>query len=173
MGEALKLKYKEFSFRKVREGDIEYIASHMRAADRRELKLMTGNTPEYELRRSVELADVLFVGELGSGEIAGMFGGKRTNLLDETGCIWFLSTDAVDKHRLAFAKASKIGMDLVMHSLPDVAEFENWVDADYKSSVKWIEWLGGTISINGKFPGRLGGEFLNFYMINPYYKRED
>lgn len=166
------IKHRGFYFRPVQPGDIEHIAANMREADRREVKRWTGASVEYELQRSVALADALFVGVFDDGEIACLFGGKRVNVMDNTGCIWELSTEAVNRHPVTFARASKVGLDLIMKTLPDVQEFENWVDADYESAVKWIEWLGGGFAMKRNVAGRLGGKFLNFYFINPYFEED-
>lgn len=159
-------------FRPVEDGDVEAFAARMREADRRELRRWTGNSPAYELGRAVELSEALWVGCLPDGTRLSMFGGKRTNLVDCTGCIWELSTEDVNAHRFTFARASRRGMDMVMRSLPSVEEFRNYVDAEYDAAVRWIEWLGGTVSVGGGFRGRCGGRFLEFYILNPHYKEE-
>lgn len=159
-------------FRPVAPGDVEAFASRMRAADRRELVRWTGNDPGYELRRAVDLADVVWVGCLPDGTALSMFGGCATNLVDGTGCIWELSTEDVDRHKVLFARASRVGMDMVMRALPHVREFANYVDTDYAQAVRWIEWLGGTLSFRDCFRGRMGGLFKCFYIENPHYSEE-
>lgn len=144
----------------------------MRYADRREMKQWTGNGPEYEIRAAVAESEVAFVGVGDGGEVLSIFGGRRENLIESEGVIWELSSERVDSRKILFAKASKIGMDLVMRSLPDMQEFHNYVSEEYESSVRWIEWLGGTLSIPKKFAGRCGGVFRYFYMLNPHYEEE-
>ena len=167
------LDFKDYYFRRLKSGDVEAFAANMRQEDRKELKRWSGNTPEYELQNAVDLSEVLWVGCLKDGTVLSMFGGKHANTLDETGVIWDLSTNGVNDHKLIFAKASKVGFDLVCKSLPDIGEFFNYVDTEYESAVKWIEWLGGTLSIDGAFRGRCGGLFRQFIIFNPYYKPED
>lgn len=156
-------------FRPVGPGDVEAFAARMRASDRRELVRWTGNDPAYELARAVELADVVWVGCLPDGTMLSMFGGLSVNLVEETGCIWELSTEDVERHMVLFARASRVGMDMVMRALPHVREFRNYVDAEYARAVRWIEWLGGTVSRVVSFRGRMGGEFRQFYIENPHY----
>lgn len=160
-------------FRPLQPGDVEAVAADMREADRRELKRWSGNSPLYELQNAVDLSEVVWVGCYRDGTPMSVFGGKHANALDETGVIWELSTNAVNGHRLAFAKASRRGMDLVMAALPDVGEFYNFVDAEYESAVKWIEWLGGQLSMDGGFRGRCGGTFKMFIIGNPHYGTEE
>lgn len=159
-------------FRPVRPGDVEAFAARMRAADRRELVRWTGNDPGYELRRAVDLADVTWVGCLADGTMLSVFGGLATNIVDETGCIWELSTEDVERHMHLFARASRVGMDMVMRALPHVREFSNYVDTEYGRAVRWIEWLGGTLSLRDGFRGRMGGQFRCFYIENPHYGEE-
>lgn len=157
-------------FRELEPGDVRRFAEDMREADRRELKRWSGNTPEWELVNAVNQSDVLFVGCLRDGTLLSMFGGKAANVIDETGVIWELSTNAVNRHKLEFAKGSRIGFDMVCRALPHVGEFHNFVDAEYESAIRWIEWLGGSMSIEGGFVGRCGGTFRRFIISNPYHR---
>lgn len=163
---------KEYYFREPTEADILFLVEHMREDDRREIKRWSGASIEEEVRASVKNCDIVLSGVFSSGELACIFGASRVNIMDNTGCIWELSTTAVDKHPITFAKASKVGLNKIMESLSDVAEFENWVDKDYEKAVKWIGWMGGDFALNKKLQGRFGGEFLNFYIPNPYYKED-
>lgn len=161
------------TFRSPTAEDIEFVVEHMREADRRELKRWTGCDSRWGLENSVKQSEVCFSGVFADGKVACIFGATRINLLEDNAVIWSLSTDEVDSHRLAFAAGSKAGVDLIFRSLPDVGEFSNWVDLDYKEAVKWLEWLGGDFSVNSVRPGRCGGRFGEFYILNPYYKREE
>lgn len=167
-----RIDFGKFYMRSIQEGDVELFSSRMREADRIELKRWGGNTPLYELGNAVNLSEVLWVGCAQDGTLLSMFGGKHANILEETGVIWELSTEAVNENKLLFAKASKIGLDLVCKALPDVAEFYNYVDTEYKSAVKWIEWLGGSLTMDNAFQGRCGGVFKQFIISNPYYNAE-
>lgn len=167
-----KMDFGTFYFRTLKEGDIKEFADNMRTADRRELKRWTGNHEAYELERACTLSDVLWVGCKKDGTLLSMFGGKRANVLDETGVIWELSTEEVNKNKLLFAKASKVGFDLVCKSLPDVGEFYNYVDTEYQAAVNWIEWLGGCLTAT-KFLGKCGGVFQQFIIGNPHFRVEE
>jgi len=155
-----------------REAVLADMGRTMRYADRREMKQWTGNGPEYEIRAAVAESEVAFVGFGDGGEVLSIFGGRRENLIESEGVIWELSSERVERRKLLFAKASKVGMDLVMRSMPDMQEFHNYVSEEYASAVRWIEWLGGTMSVPKKFAGRCGGVFRYFYMLNPHYEEE-
>ena len=155
-----------------REAVLADMGRTMRYGDRREMKQWTGNGPEYESRAAVKESEVAFVGFDDDGQVMSIFGGKHQNLMTAEGVIWELSSERVNQHKLLFAKQSRIGMDLVMRVLHDVQEFQNFVSEEYESAVKWIEWLGGTMSIPKKYKGRCGGVFRLFYIENPYYTEE-
>ena len=153
---------REYYFRDLQAGDVEAIAARMRFEDRRELKRWTGKTPLESMQEAARLADVIKIGCWKDGTILAAFGAKRLNLLEREGCIWALSTEEANAHKLTFARASKEGMRLVMDALDDMEVFYNYVDAEYERCIKWIEWLGGSISARGAFAGRYGGRFLQF-----------
>lgn len=169
----MKLKRGTF-FRPPTAEDIAFLAANMREADRRELKRWTGLDAEWGLKNSIAQSEVCFSGVFGDGKLACIFGATRINLLESDAVIWALSTTEVDRHKVEFAAATAAGLDLIFKAMPDTIEFGNWVDLDYTGAVRWIERNGGDFSITvPRRKGRCGGVFGNFYMINPYYKRED
>ncbi len=150
-------------------GDAERLAEGMRAEDRRELRRWTGQTPLHEVREAVRLSDACFTGCLADGRVLAMFGGKAHNLVDATGVVWELSTRLVEAHRIAFARQSRAGFDLVARALPGVEQFFNYVDLEYARAVRWIEWLGGSLGTE-RFRGAFGGVFARFTIFNPHYE---
>lgn len=161
------------TFREPTEADLAFVASHMREADRRELKRWTAQEPDYELRHSVAVSDFCRTGVFGDGAVACVFGAARANLVDGTAVLWSLSTDEVDSRPREFCLGSRAGLDLLMRSMPDVGEFLNFVDQEYEAAVRWIEWFGGTFSITTPSrAGVRGGVFRQFYVPNPYYKED-
>ncbi|MBP3404862.1 MAG: hypothetical protein J6N18_02070 [Kiritimatiellae bacterium] len=163
-----------YTFRTPTAEDIEFVAANMREADRRELKRWTGLDSEWGLENSVAQSEVCFSGVFGDGKVACIFGATRINLMESDAVLWALSTTEVDRHRIEFAAATPAGLDLIFRAMPDTAEFGNWVDLDYNGAVRWIERNGGDFSLTTpRRPGRCGGVFGYFYMVNPYFKRED
>lgn len=153
--------------------DIEFVAENMREADRRELKRWTGCDVRWSLENSIRQSEVCFAGVFADGKVACIFGATRVNLMEADAALWALSTTEVDRHRLAFLVGSKAGVDLVCRAMSDVAEFGNWVDLDYTGAVRWIERLGGGFALNAVRQGRCGGRFGEFYILNPYYRKEE
>ena len=152
--------------------DVAEFAAVMREADRRELKRWTGNGPEYELRRAVELSRHCLMASLPDGAPLSMFGVAESSILESEAVVWELSTVHVERHRFLFARESRRMFEAMCRLMPHTAEFSNYVDMDYARAVSWIEWLGGFISLEGSFRGACGGTFGRFTIPNPHY-RED
>ena len=169
----MKLKRGTF-FRPPTAEDIAFLAANMRENDRRELKRWTGLDAEWGLKNSIAQSEVCFSGVFGDGKLACIFGATRINLMESDAVLWALSSTEVDRHKVEFAAATESGLDLVFRAMPDTLEFGNWVDLDYTGAVCWIEHNGGDFSLTTpRRPGRCGGVFGYFYMVTPYFKRED
>lgn len=149
---------------------IDQLKREMREADRREVTRFTLLTPEEALEHSIAASDIALAATFSDGTLAGIFGVRRDNILERTAQLWFLGTDAVKRHPIAFYKASKQIVDMISKSMSDIEEFYNWVDTDHKESYRWIERLGGDFGLNDFVRGPGGGIFRRFYMINPYFK---
>ena len=163
-----------YTFRTPTAEDIEFVAANMREADRRELKRWTGCDSRWGLKNSIKQSEICFSGVFEDGKVACIFGATRINLMESDAVLWALSTTEVDRHRIEFAAATPAGLDLIFRAMPDTLEFGNWVDLDYNGAVRWIEHSGGDFSLaSPRRPGRCGGVFGYFYMVNPYFKRED
>lgn len=150
--------------------DVIELANNMRAADRREMVELTAQTPYWAAERSFSSSDVAFSARSPAGELLTMFGAIRDNLLEETAIIWSLSTEAVDRNRLYFVRNTKAGFEMLAKSMPDVAQFHNHVSLDYAGAVRWIEMIGGGISVRPPVGGICGGRFAEFWIMNPYYE---
>lgn len=149
---------------------VEQLKREMRQADRREVSRFTLLSPEEALDKSIESSDIVLAGIFNDCTLAGIFGAGRNNLLEHTAILWFLGTDAVKRHPIAFYKASKKIVDMLCKAMPDVEEFYNWVDTEHVESYRWIERLGGTFGLNDYIRGPGGGVFRRFYLENPYFK---
>lgn len=167
-----KLQYNGFYFRKTTQEDIAFVANNMRKNDRIEVKRWGGFEVDYELKKSVEYSDVAWTGVFDSGEIACIFGASYSDILESKGRIWMLSTAAINAHPITFVKASRVGLNLVKESLPQVKIFENYVDSEYTSAVKWIKKLGGQVFKAKTCRGKCGGDFFYFRFLNNHYKEE-
>ena len=127
------------------------VAIHMRQSDRDEVAASSGKSPfealEYSLGRSTMAHTVLF-----DDVPAGIFGCGDLNLMARKGSPWFLGTDAVDANAASFARASVFWRDQLLQRYDVLA---NLVDDRNAVSIRWLRWLGFTIS--EPFPVKRGG----------------
>jgi hypothetical protein len=125
-----------------RAAHIRTIARRMRAADREEIAAMSGRSPAgalvYSLRRSSCAWTVMVDGR---PEI--MFGVGDINILTRAGSPWLLGTDAVERHYVAFLRGSVGCRDQLFTRY---ASLVNFVDVRNAASVRWLRWLGFSLS---------------------------
>jgi len=152
--------------------DVLIVSETIRHEDKLEMLQWTANGPEHAVADSVRQSDVAFAIYADDDEVLCVCGAKVDNVIEETGVIWCLSSEAANRHKIAYVKASKIVLDRIMKEMPNVREFHNWVSNDYPAAQRWVEWMGGTFSINGNRPGFGGSVFREFYIENPYYKEK-
>ena len=117
---------------------VHLIASRMRKEDRAEVMASAGFRPAQAVRvclRGSELARTVFVG----GEVLAMFGVKAG---DEVSIPWPLTTDAVERHPMAFWRASKAVLRELRALYPLMAQA---IDARHVRAVSWARRLGFTV----------------------------
>lgn len=135
------------------------VAIHMRQADRDEVQASSGKTPfaalEFSLERSTMAHTVLF-----DGVPAGIFGVGDLNLLARKGSPWFLGTDLVDANAATFARASVFWRDQLLQRYDVLA---NLVDDRNAASIRWLRWLGFTLS--EPIPVGRGGEMFRLFEL--------
>ena len=99
--------------------DAAHTALNLQPDDMKEVIDGSGLHPFLAIARSV-VAIYTVVFETPDGKIVAMAG------IDDTGCIWMLSTNEVRKHPLAFARAFKRWIELQPHKLQyNVADIRN------------------------------------------------
>jgi hypothetical protein len=119
---------------------IGYLAAHMRAEDRREVWAAGHLTPAAALERSLAASERAWTGfEPGTATPLTMFGYSKPSLLSRVGGSWCLTTDAVERWPVVFAKYSRW---YVLEMLKDVEVLVNYVDARCKGALAWHAWLG-------------------------------
>jgi len=89
-------------------------------------------------------------------EIVCLWGIERGSLLSDSAFIWLLTGTGVDKHPFAFVRHSQI-------RLADLREryhyIHGYVQVDNETSVKWLKWLGFTLS---------DAEMVNGYAVRKF-----
>jgi hypothetical protein len=100
--------------------------------------LAAGLSPEMAVRRSVAGANAAYAHYI-DGDLVCLWGYRWEDYRSRKAIMWLLSTEAADRHRQAFGRASR-------HML-DVLQVELWtitilVHNKYETAIKWLEWLG-------------------------------
>ncbi len=119
----------------------EALAASLRAADAAEVLASDGLDPLSALTFSLALSSESYAGLI-EGEVVALFGVRRPSLVSRRGIPWLLTGDAVERHPLAFVKASR---GVLACWRQDYAALGNWVDARHAKALRWLAWLGFTI----------------------------
>lgn len=114
----------------------------MRQADRDEIAAASGKTPAQALAFSLRKSSIARTA-LVDGVPEVMFGVGDINILAGVGAPWLLGTDAVERHYVAFLRGSVDWRDQLLARYPTL---KNFVDARNRASVRWLRWLGFTLS---------------------------
>jgi len=140
--------------------DAQYVAEHLRDADRDEVRALCGMDPKFVLPayvqegREVHVAG--FVGQppqiiFGVDPIFGME--------DEAAVIWMLSTPEIYKHAQVFVPYSKNIWDAYHERFPLLTNFS---DARNTRHHTWLKWLGAHFIRRVEHFGAESRPFLEF-----------
>ena len=91
-----------------------------------------------------DLSDVCLAARRGGATLC-IFGVSCKSVLTQTGAVWLLGTSAMDRNGLWIAKHSK-QMLLALHLLSGSKRLENLIPASYLTALRWLKWMGFTIS---------------------------
>jgi hypothetical protein len=120
--------------------DARYVGARLRAGDAAEV-LLLGLDGVEAIERSMRdsfASECIVI----DGEPAAVLGLSMPDLASGVGVPWILTTDAVERHPIAFGRATR----RILNRALDVAyRLENFTDARYTRALAWIEWLGFNI----------------------------
>lgn len=111
----------------------------LREADRMEC-LAAGIEPDVALKRSVQASNNAFA-HYWNDELLCMWGFRYEDKRGDSAFMWLLSTPAVDLHAMAFARASK---RLLAILLGEAEVIKVLVHNQHSVAVRWLSWLGFT-----------------------------
>lgn len=118
------------------------IARRMRSADKAEVFAASGKTPAQALCYSLRKSDHAWTAII-NGTPEAMFGVGSLNVLAGVGAPWLLGTDAVEDNARDFLRMSR---DFKSQLLSRYPVLRNFVDDRNIASVRWLMWLGATMS---------------------------
>lgn len=119
---------------------MEYVAAHLKPADREEVHATVGHRRYADaMRMSAAMAASVRVAISAYGEPLAVFGVSTVSLIYNTGCPWMLTVNATKKHRRALMT---LGQTYTAAMLEQYQTLENHVDARNTESVAWLQRLG-------------------------------
>jgi len=123
------------------DGDVAYVAKHMRAHDVAELRALSMSTPEEALRSGINISQECYLGKW-NGLPMAVFG-VHTNTLSGVGVPWLLGTDLITKHPTGFVK---LGRDYVAHLRRGHYLLQNVVHDDNGPAKAFLRRVGFTLT---------------------------
>lgn len=136
------------------------MAPLMRAADVEEVAAF-GRSPLDALVRSIRATGEAYAGRVDS-RTACIFGVSMPSLMSDTGSPWLLATDEMVRHAPAFLRLSSgymAGLRLRFRVL------HNNVGARNVAAIRWLGWLGFTVSDERIYIGDNATEMRRFEFL--------
>lgn len=92
-----------------------------------------------------------------------MYGLAPLSVLGGNARLWIFASAAIDRHPIAFARASKRCLaDAFEHS----SLLTNLIDVNDAPAMRWMHWLGGQCVLPSQLRG--GGLFAQFILADPH-----
>ena len=114
----------------------------MRKADRDEVFAASGKSPVDALEYSLEKSSHAWTATV-DGQPEAMFGVGDLNILAGVVAPWLLGTDAVNENVRDFLRMSR---DFTAQLLSRFPVMRNFVDDRNTASIRWLIWLGASMS---------------------------
>jgi hypothetical protein len=119
------------------------MAPNLRAADLAEVVALTNMPVAEVLIESVAMSNHAFT-VLEDGEPIAMAGvGPWESVLSGIGHAWMLGTDGVTRNKKRLLRESRARMPELMEGYGSI---RNVVDGRYEASLRWLRWLGFSVS---------------------------
>jgi hypothetical protein len=137
--------------------DVEQMKDRLREFDVNEIWASDAHTPAEALRHGIKLSAICHTA-LYKGRPVAMFGVCPCALIGDKAVIWMLGTDEIDQIKKRFMRLSRSAVRFFLSVYPHL---ENWVDARYLKTIKWLTWLGAEFEAPAPH-GPQGMPFLKF-----------
>jgi hypothetical protein len=125
------------------EADCVALAPHLRTGDLAEIASTSQLGPLGELRSSLAQSSHAVTAALPDGRIICMFGVGSIGFLSTEGSPWLVGSDLVDVHWREFVRRSRKYLGAMLELYPTLA---NAIDARQADAIRWLRWLGFSVS---------------------------
>lgn len=145
-------------------GHARIVIRNMRARDLEEVLAGWGN-PENAIQEAIAASPDFARTAFWELEPVAIFGMRRLTVMGASAEVWCFGTRAIDRHRMAFLRASR-AVVAEMHELNPM--LTNQVDANDHEAIKWLSWLGASSALPPQMRG--GRLFAQFFLTRPIPK---
>lgn len=115
----------------------QYIAAHVREADRVELWAAGYMTPLETMIKAMDRSEA-FTGMADDTPVC-MWGVVQDDILFGFGIPWMVASTHLDTHARAFLSRNKA---VIVEMLSKYGILSNYVDTRNRKAIKWLQWLG-------------------------------
>lgn len=150
--------------RDLRDGDLEYLAEHLRECDKEEV-LVNSDDVLGALEESVDLSQYVQVIDV-SGVPMGIFGTAHYG--GDQCTIWMLATDEIENYSQTFLRNSK-RMIRYLFEITGANRFYNYTYAKNKLHHRWLRWCGAVFGPETILVGPDEKQFLMFVINRNEY----
>lgn len=145
----------------VAEADLDYLAEHLRAQDRNEVRAAGFDDLRQALGQSVQASTWTHLARV-NGRPAAVFGlGQTGTLLSPIGIPWMLGTDDVRRHARVLQRGAQ---HYIPRMLGEFSHLMNAVHVRNTVSIAWLKRLGFTF--RPPFPHPLTGEPFHIFEMH-------
>ena len=134
----------------------QYVATHLRESDKRELARAGRTNFEAAVLESVDVSPFAFVALQGKKPLC-VFGLLPDSVLSPRARLWMLGTPNINLTKKDFVKTCRIVVDGLLDIYP---QLYNAVDANYPQAIRLLQFLGATFGKTVASP--TGAPFLIF-----------
>lgn len=128
----------ECPYRQAEPGDIDYVAAHMREADKIELKATGLYDPKEALELSLEKSSHAWTAfHCGNPHI--MWGVVPASIMTRDGICWMLSTEHAEKDWMLWVRLVRPSLHQMLDEYPTLF---NFVDSRNTKTLRWAKWVG-------------------------------
>jgi len=118
--------------------DAEFIAFNMRKQDRDEIWASHNFTPQQAVKYSIEKTIFCLTVKIENRPVC-LFGVNGVTILGNSGVVWLLSTDEIEKIGFRFARHSRHFVNIMLEYYPVLF---NHVSVENTVSINWLKMLG-------------------------------
>lgn len=137
---------------------LPHLVANLREWDRKELKSFRDIPVEDSLKELLGVGSVWLSPKGNPCVVCGLIPHERVKGI---GVPFLLATDEFYEHTRLFARESRLWVEDALTKYPLLF---NCVAAENKVAIRWLKWLGFTLTVEEYTLGNLGLSFYPFYM---------